>query len=41
MPLCNEVLYFEVCVMWDDLHKGCPNSVLEGRCPAEFSSNPN
>uniref|UniRef100_A0A673FM63 Si:ch211-149b19.2 n=1 Tax=Sinocyclocheilus rhinocerous TaxID=307959 RepID=A0A673FM63_9TELE len=20
---------------------GCPNSVLEGRCPAEFSSNPN
>ncbi len=21
--------------------QGCPNSVLEGRCPAEFSSNPN
>ncbi len=23
------------------LDQGCPNSVLEGRCPAEFSSNPN
>ncbi len=23
------------------LKQGCPNSVLEGRCPAEFSSNPN
>ncbi len=23
------------------LGQGCPNSVLEGRCPAEFSSNPN
>ncbi len=23
------------------LIQGCPNSVLEGRCPAEFSSNPN
>ncbi len=21
------------------LDQGCPNSVLEGRCPAEFSSN--
>ncbi|KAI2665280.1 Kinesin-like protein KIF21A [Labeo rohita] len=27
--------------MWDlrNLTQGCPNSVLEGRCPAEFSSN--
>ncbi len=23
------------------LHQGCPNSVLEGRCPAEFSSSTN
>ncbi len=23
------------------LVQGCPHSVLEGRCPAEFSSNPN
>uniref|UniRef100_A0A673IIF3 Spondin domain-containing protein n=1 Tax=Sinocyclocheilus rhinocerous TaxID=307959 RepID=A0A673IIF3_9TELE len=21
------------------IYQGCPNSVLEGRCPAEFSSN--
>ncbi len=21
--------------------QGCPNSVLEGRCPAEFNANPN
>ncbi len=25
----------------NSLIQGCPNSVLEGRCPAEFSSNPN
>ncbi len=25
----------------DCVDQGCPNSVLEGRCPAEFSSNPN
>ncbi len=23
------------------LHQGSPDSVLEGRCPAEFNSNPN
>ncbi len=23
------------------IEQGCPNLVLEGRCPAEFSSNPN
>ncbi len=23
----------------NSLKQGCPNSVLEGRCPAEFSSN--
>ncbi len=32
----GENAYTHVCI-----EQGCPNSVLEGRCPAEFSSNPN
>ncbi len=26
-------------IIEDGLNQGCPNWVLEGRCPAEFSSN--
>ncbi len=35
------ILIKNICTQNFVLAQGCPNSVLEGRCPAEFSSNPN
>ncbi len=32
-------LIFSSYAYFNDLDQGCPNSVLEGQCPAEFSSN--
>ncbi len=31
----------ELHMQYDGLDQGSPSSVLEGQCPAEFSSNPN
>ncbi len=32
-------LIFSSYAYFNDLDQACPNSVLEGQCPAEFSSN--
>ncbi len=44
LSILNRVLlYVFEQVKWAmvGLHQGSPDSVLEGQCPAEFSSNPN
>ncbi len=34
--------YIMICIFGlNPIKQGSPSSVLEGRCPAEFSSNPN
>ncbi len=35
------ILYLNLRQKWVSLDQGSASSVLEGRCPAEFSSNPN
>ncbi len=39
-PLAKHIV-IEQTHLSNTVHQGSPDSVLEGRCPAEFSSNPN